>query len=130
MRGKNRSKPIDVLVEEARGIAQRGVKELVVVAEDTTHYGLDLERRRMVHELIEQLADVDGIEWVRLMYAYPHTVRPELTAVMREHPNVVPYLDIPIQHISSNMLRAMKRGVSSEQVAQILRYVLTGALPG
>lgn len=129
MRGKNRSKPIDVLVEEARDIAARGVKELVVVAEDTTHYGIDLERRRMVHELIEQLADVDGIEWVRLMYAYPHTVRPELTTVMREHPNVVPYLDIPIQHISSNMLRAMKRGVSSEQVREIL-YRLRDEVPG
>ena len=67
MRGKNRSKPVDVLVEEARGIAARGVKELVIVAEDTTHYGIDLERRRMVHELIEQLANVDGIEWVRLI---------------------------------------------------------------
>jgi ribosomal protein S12 methylthiotransferase len=120
MRGRNRSKPIDVLVEEARDLAERGVKELVVVAEDSTAYGLDMERRRMLHELLEQLSMVDGIEWIRLMYAYPHTVQPELTTVMRDADKVVPYLDIPIQHISTPMLRAMKRGVSSSQVRDIL----------
>ncbi|MFK7738824.1 MAG: 30S ribosomal protein S12 methylthiotransferase RimO [Planctomycetota bacterium] len=120
MRGRNRSKPIDVLVEEAETLAAGGVKELVVVAEDSTHYGMDSERKRLIHVLLEKLADVDGIEWVRLMYAYPHTVLPELTTFLREHPKAVKYLDIPIQHISSNMLRAMKRGVKSEQVRGIL----------
>ncbi len=120
MRGRNRSKPIDVLVEEAQGLATAGVKELVVVAEDSTHYGMDSEKKRLIHVLLEQLAEVDGIEWVRLMYAYPHTVLPELTTFLREHPRAVPYLDIPIQHISSPMLRAMKRGVKSEQVRRIL----------
>jgi ribosomal protein S12 methylthiotransferase len=120
MRGRNRSKPIDVLVEEAQSLAAAGIKELVVVAEDSTAYGMDLNKKRQIHTLLEQLAEVDGIEWVRLMYAYPHTVLPELTQFLREHPKAVKYLDIPIQHISSPMLRAMKRGVKSEQVRGIL----------
>ncbi|MEZ6037547.1 MAG: 30S ribosomal protein S12 methylthiotransferase RimO [Planctomycetota bacterium] len=120
MRGKNRSKPLDVLVEEAQGLAAAGVKELVVVAEDSTAYGLDIDKKRHIHTLLERLGSVDGIEWIRLMYAYPHTVLPELTTFLREHPKAVKYLDIPIQHISSPMLRAMKRGVKSEQVRGIL----------
>ncbi|MFO1077546.1 MAG: 30S ribosomal protein S12 methylthiotransferase RimO [Planctomycetota bacterium] len=120
MRGKNRSKPIDVLVEEAEVLAAAGIKELVVVAEDSTAYGLDFARKRLIHELLERLGDVAGIRWIRLMYAYPHTVAPELTRFLREHPKAVKYLDIPIQHISSPMLKAMKRGVSSEQVRGIL----------
>ena len=120
MRGRNRSKPIDVLVDEAEGLAAAGVKELVVVAEDSTAYGLDVDGKRRIHELLERLGDIDGIRWIRLMYAYPHTVLPALTTFLREHPKAVQYLDIPIQHISSKMLRAMKRGVKSEQVRGIL----------
>ena len=120
MRGKNRSKPMDVLLEEAQSIAAQGVKELVIVAEDTTAYGLDLDRKRGIHVLLGKLADTPGIEWVRLMYAYPHTVLPDLTTVMREHAKVVPYLDIPVQHVSGAMLRAMRRGVSTAQVRGIL----------
>jgi len=100
-----------------------------VVAEDSTAYGLDIDRKRSIHTLIAQLADVDGIDWIRLMYAYPHTVLPALTTVMREHPKVVPYLDIPIQHIASDTLRAMKRGVSSQQVRDIL-WRLRDEVPG
>lgn len=120
MRGRNRSKPMDVLVEETRQLAAAGVQELVVVAEDTTAYGLDVDRKRRIHELLEKLGDVDGIRWIRLMYAYPHTVAKELTTFLREHAKAVKYLDIPIQHISSPMLKAMKRGVSKEQVRGIL----------
>lgn len=120
MRGRNRSKPMDVLVEEAQSLAAAGVQELVVVAEDTTAYGLDTTRKRQIHTLLERLGDVDGIRWIRLMYAYPHTVAPELTTFLREHPKAVKYLDIPIQHISSPMLKAMKRAVSREQVRGIL----------
>jgi ribosomal protein S12 methylthiotransferase len=129
MRGRNRSKPIDVLVEEANGLAARGVKELVVVAEDSTAYGLDTERRRTIHELLVRLAEVDGVEWIRLMYAYPHTVGRELTDVLRDNPKIVPYLDIPVQHIAGPMLRAMRRGVSSEQVRGIL-WRLRDEVPG
>ncbi len=129
MRGRNRSKPLDVLLEEARSIAAQGVKEIVVVAEDTTAWDLDVTRKRRIHELLEALAGIDGIAWIRLMYAYPHTVRPELTRVLRELGNVVPYLDIPIQHIASPMLRAMKRGVSGAQVRGILDRLRT-EVPG
>ena len=129
MRGRNRSKPMEVLREEAEGIARAGVKEIVVVAEDSTAYGLDLFRQRRLADLLEQLASVDGIEWIRVMYAYPHTVDRRLTSVRREQPKVVPYLDIPIQHIAAPMLRAMKRGVSTEQVAEIL-WRLRDEVPG
>ncbi len=129
MRGRNRSKPIDVLVEEARDLAAAGVKELVVVAEDSTAYGLDFARRRLLHELLARLGEVDGIGWIRVMYAYPHTVGPDLTSVLRDHGKLVRYLDIPIQHISSTMLRAMKRGVSKEQVEGIL-WRLREEVPG
>ncbi len=129
MRGKNRSKPMDVLVEEATALAAAGIKELVVVAEDSTAYGLDFARKRLIHELLERLGDVSGIAWIRLMYAYPHTVAPELTRFLREHQKAVKYLDIPIQHISSPMLKAMKRGVSGEQVRGILDRLRT-EVPG
>jgi ribosomal protein S12 methylthiotransferase len=129
MRGRNRSKPIDVLVEEATDLAAAGIRELVVVAEDSTAYGLDVSRKRQLHELLTRLGDVDGIAWIRLMYAYPHTVGPDLTTVLREHGKMVRYLDIPIQHISSPMLRAMKRGVSCEQVEAIL-WRLREEVPG
>ncbi len=129
MRGRNRSKPIDVLVEEAHNLAAAGVQELVVVAEDSTAYGLDTTRRRQIHVLLEKLAEVDGIRWIRLMYAYPHTVLPELTTFLREHPKAVKYLDIPIQHIASRMLKAMKRGVSGDQVRGILDR-LRAEVPG
>lgn len=129
MRGRNRSKPMDVLVEEAEALAAQGVVELVVVAEDTTAYGLDLDRRRQIHVLLERLAAIPAIRWIRLMYAYPHTVGKELTRVLRECDKVVPYLDIPIQHISTKMLRAMRRGVSSQQVEDIL-WRLREEVPG
>lgn len=129
MRGRNRSKPMDVLVEEAENLGNAGVREIVVVAEDSTAYGLDVDRKRSIHTLMQRLGDTESIDWIRLMYAYPHTVLPELTAVLREHPKVVPYLDIPIQHISGPMLRAMKRGVSSAQVRDILAR-LRDEVPG
>jgi ribosomal protein S12 methylthiotransferase len=129
MRGRNRSKPMDVLVDEAKSLAAAGVKELVIVAEDTTAYGLDIDRKRHIHTLLEKLADVDGIQWIRLMYAYPHTVLPELTTFLREHEKAVKYLDIPIQHISSPMLKSMKRAVSKEQVEGIL-WRLRDEVPG
>jgi ribosomal protein S12 methylthiotransferase len=129
IRGKHTSKPIDTLVGEARGLAQGGVKELVLVAEDSTDFGMDRDRRRRLHELLPALGEVEGIEWIRVLYAYPHTVSKELTTVLREHPKVVKYLDIPIQHIAGPMLKAMKRGVSHEQVRGILDR-LRAEVPG
>ena len=129
MRGRNRSRPFEVLVEEAGNLGRQGIRELVLVAEDTTHYGLDLYQERRIHELLEAIATSSGAAWVRLMYAYPHTVTPALTRVMRETPQVVRYLDIPIQHLAAPMLKAMKRGVSTEQVAGIL-HRLRDEVPG
>ena len=129
MRGRNRSKPMEMLIDEAKDLAAAGVKELVIVAEDTTAYGLDIDRKRHIHTLLEKLGEVDGIQWIRLMYAYPHTVLPELTTFLREHPKAVKYLDIPIQHISSPLLRSMKRAVSKEQVEGIL-WRLRDEVPG
>jgi ribosomal protein S12 methylthiotransferase len=129
MRGRNRSKPLDALAEEAVNLAAAGVKELVVVAEDSTAYGLDFAKKRLLPRLLERIADTPGIEWVRLMYAYPHTVGKDLTAVLREQGKLVKYLDIPIQHIATPVLRAMKRGVDHEQVAGILRR-LRDEVPG
>lgn len=129
MRGRNRSKPMDVLVEEAESLAAAGVRELVVVAEDSTAYGLDFARRRLIHELLARLGAVDGIGWIRLMYAYPHTISQQLTTLLREHEKLVKYLDIPVQHLSSPMLRAMKRGTSRQQVADIL-WRLRDEVPG
>src|SRR5690606_35771096 len=113
----------------AERLVAQGVREIVVVAEDSTAYGLDSERKRLIHVLLERIADLPGVAWVRLMYAYPHTVLPELTRVLREHPKVVPYLDIPVQHVSSAMLRGMRRGVSAEQVQGIL-WRLRDEVPG
>ncbi|MCB9881357.1 MAG: 30S ribosomal protein S12 methylthiotransferase RimO [Planctomycetes bacterium] len=130
IRGKQRSKPIEVLVEEARGLASGGVKELVLVAEDSTAYGMDWSgRQRRLADLLVALGEVDGIEWIRVLYAYPHTVSSKITEQLRDNPKVVPYIDIPIQHISGPMLRAMKRGVSSEQVRGILDR-LRSEVPG
>ena len=121
IRGKQRSKPIEILVEEARGLVAGGVKELVLIAEDSTAYGMDwANRQRKLADLLVALSEVDGLEWIRVLYAYPHTVSKRITEQLRDNPKVVPYLDIPIQHISGPMLRAMKRGVSTEQVRRIL----------
>ncbi|MAE75962.1 MAG: 30S ribosomal protein S12 methylthiotransferase RimO, partial [Planctomycetes bacterium] len=121
IRGRQRSKPIEILVEEARGLASGGVKELILVAEDSTAFGMDWPgRQRRLADLLEALSGVDGIEWIRVLYAYPHTVSSRITEQLRENPKVVPYIDIPIQHIAAPMLKAMKRGVSSEQVRGIL----------
>lgn len=120
IRGKMRSKPIETLVEEARQIADLGVPEIVVVAEDSTGYGRDLGQRHLLPRAIEALADVPGIEWVRVMYAYPNDFPWDLTRLLREHPHVVPYLDIPVQHIATPMLRAMRRAGSGDAVRAVL----------
>ncbi|MBL8899977.1 MAG: 30S ribosomal protein S12 methylthiotransferase RimO [Planctomycetes bacterium] len=129
IRGKMRSKPIETLVEEARQIADLGVPEIVVVAEDSTGYGRDLGQRHLLPRAIEALADVPGIAWVRVMYAYPNDFPWDLTRLLREHPRVVPYLDIPTQHIATNMLRAMRRAGSGDAVRAVLER-LRSEVPG
>ncbi len=119
IRGKHRSKPIERLVEEARQLAASGAKELNLVAQDTTAYGMDLYGRLALPELLTALSDVDGIQWLRLLYCYPTMVRLPLLDVLRDQPKVIPYIDMPLQHGDDQMLKAMKRGGSVEQYKRL-----------
>lgn len=109
IRGPHVSVPMETLLEEARKLADRGVRELIVIAQDTTYYGLDLYGRRRLAELLEALCRIDGIRWIRLHYAYPTAFPDEVIEVMAREPKICKYLDIPFQHISDNQLKAMQR---------------------
>lgn len=120
IRGKHISVPIEVLVEEAKTLSRRGVKELIVIAQDTTYYGIDIYGKRRIAELMSELCKVEGIEWIRLHYAYPSGFPDELIDVMASEPKICKYLDIPFQHISDSQLRAMRRGGSSAQNYELI----------
>ncbi len=120
IRGKHISVPQENLVAEAEFLAQKGVKELILVAQDTTYYGVDLYGRRNVAELIDRLSDVKGIEWIRLLYAYPAAFPDDLLDVMANNPKVCKYLDIPLQHISDKVLANMRRSVDGEQTRRLV----------
>ncbi len=109
IRGRHISVPMEELLREAEGLAQKGVRELIVIAQDTTYYGVDLYKKRCLAELLTQLCKIEGIEWIRLHYAYPTGFPDEVIEVMAREPKICNYLDIPFQHISDNMLRSMKR---------------------
>ncbi|UKN01710.1 30S ribosomal protein S12 methylthiotransferase RimO [Paracrocinitomix mangrovi] len=142
MRGKHVSTPIDQLVENAKSLAGQGVKELMLIAQDLTYYGLDIYKKRNLAELLDKLADVNGIDWIRLHYAFPSGFPMDILDVMNERENVCNYLDMPLQHGSTNMLKAMKRGITREKtedlIAQIrdkvpgiaLRTTLISGFPG
>ncbi len=119
IRGKHRSKPIERLVQEARQLAASGARELNLVAQDTTAYGMDLYGRLALPELLRALAGVEGVRWLRLLYCYPTMVRQPLIDALRELPQVIPYIDMPLQHGDDLMLKAMKRGGSVEQYKRI-----------
>ncbi|MCB9914693.1 MAG: 30S ribosomal protein S12 methylthiotransferase RimO [Planctomycetes bacterium] len=118
IRGTHRSKPVEALVSEAEELVGAGAKELVLVAEDSTWWGRDLGLR--LPHLVERLADVEGLHWLRLMYAYPNDFPWELTTLLREHPRVATYLDMPVQHAATDVLRAMRRAGSGDQVRRLL----------
>ena len=120
MRGKHRSKPIEHVVQEARALAARGVKELILIAQELTYYGVDLYRKRMLSDLLHRLADVEGIAWIRLHYAYPTRFPTEVFDVMRERTEVCNYLDIPLQHASDPMLQAMKRQTTVREMKALI----------
>lgn len=115
IRGKHVSVPMEELIEEATALAAKGVRELIVIAQDTTYYGLDLYGKRRLGELLRALCSIDGIEWVRLHYAYPAHFPQEVIEAMRDEPKICKYLDIPLQHISDRMLRSMRRGLSKAE---------------
>lgn len=120
IRGKHVSVPMDELVAEARSIAARGVKEFIVIAQDTTYYGLDLYGERRLGALLRALCLIDGIQWIRLHYAYPAQFPQDVIDAMRDEPKICKYLDIPFQHISDDMLRTMRRGLTKEQTYSLI----------
>ena len=121
MRGKHVSQPIEKLVKEAEGLARNGVKELILIAQDLTYYGLDLYKKRNLAELLSELVKVDGIEWIRLHYAFPTGFPMDVLELMRREPKICNYLDIPLQHISDNILKSMRRGTTQAKTTRLLR---------
>lgn len=120
MRGNHVSRSIDDLVAEAKGLVKRGVKEVMLIAQELTYYGLDIYKKRALPELLHKLADVEGLEWIRLHYAYPSKFPLEIIDVMKERPNICNYLDMPLQHASNNMLKAMKRQITREEMEELV----------
>lgn len=120
MRGKNVSQPIEQLVEESQKLAQKGVKELILIAQDLTYYGIDIYGERRLATLLKELAKVDGIEWIRLHYAYPTGFPKDVLEVMRDEPKICNYIDIPLQHINTDILKSMRRGHNRVQLEQLL----------
>ncbi len=119
IRGRFRSKPMELILEEARELVADGARELILVAQDTTYYGIDIEGKSLLAKLMKRLArEVDGLEWIRLMYAYPHQVTPELIEVMAEEEKILPYLDMPLQHVNQRLLKDMRRGGSQKLIEQ------------
>lgn len=129
MRGKHRSTPIEDLVTEANKLAAKGVKELILIAQDLTYYGLDLYKKRNLAELLEALVKIEGIEWIRLHYAFPTGFPMDVLEVMKREPKICNYLDIPLQHISDNILKSMRRGTTKEKTTRLLRE-FREAVPG
>ena len=123
MRGKHRSTPIEDLVKQAEGLVEQGVKELILIAQDLTYYGLDLYRERRLAELVRRLSDVDGIDWIRLHYAFPSGFPMDVLDVMAERDNVCHYLDMPLQHGADQVLKNMRRGITRTKTAKLLKDI-------
>jgi len=123
MRGKHVSKPIDQLIQEAKNLAKKGVRELILIAQDASHYGLDIYKKRRLADLMKYLSDVDGIEWIRLHYAYPSGFPLEVLDVIKERNNICNYLDIPLQHINDDLLKSMRRGTNKKKTNALLQTI-------
>lgn len=121
MRGKHRSTPIEDLVQQAKKLAKEGVKELVLIAQDLTYYGLDLYKKRSLAQLLEALVQVDGIEWIRLHYAFPTGFPMDVLEIMKREPKICNYLDIPLQHIADPILKSMRRGTTKKKTTTLLQ---------
>lgn len=129
MRGKHRSTPIEDLVRQAESLAKDGVKELILIAQDLTYYGLDIYKKRNLAELLEALVKVEGIEWIRMHYAFPTGFPMDVLEVMKREPKVCNYLDIPLQHISDSILKSMRRGTTKAKTTALLAD-FRAAVPG
>lgn len=123
MRGKHQSIPIEDLVSQAKNLAKSGTKELLIIAQDSTYYGLDLYRERKLAELLTRLSDVNGIEWIRLHYAFPGGFPLDVLDVIQERTNICKYLDMPLQHISNPLLTSMRRGTTKEKTNQLIQQI-------
>lgn len=121
MRGKHRSTPIENIIAEAEKLAAKGIKELMLIAQDLTYYGLDIYKKRALADLLRELVKVDGIEWIRLHYAFPTGFPMDVLEVMKNEPKVCNYLDIPLQHINTEILKSMKRGTTHEKTTALLK---------
>ena len=123
MRGKHKSKPIKELVKEASNLAKDGVKELILIAQDLTYYGLDLYKKRELSSLLRELVKVEGIEWIRLHYAFPNGFPLDVLDVIKNEKKVCNYVDIPLQHISSKILKSMRRGSKKENIIELIKKI-------
>jgi ribosomal protein S12 methylthiotransferase len=129
MRGKHVSRPIESLVEEAKLLVSRGVKEIMLIAQELTYYGLDIYKKRELPKLLRLLSDIPGLEWIRLHYAYPSKFPMEIIDAMKERENICNYLDMPLQHASNSMLKAMKRQITREEMEDIIGEI-KNRIPG
>ena len=123
MRGKHISIPMEQLVENAKSLAAKGTKELILIAQDLTYYGLDIYKKRNLAELLEKLAEVDGIEWIRLHYAFPQGFPMDALDVIKDNKKICKYLDMPLQHISDNMLKSMRRGTTKQRTIDLVNKI-------
>ncbi|MEL6131767.1 MAG: 30S ribosomal protein S12 methylthiotransferase RimO [Bacteroidota bacterium] len=123
MRGKHNSRSIEMLVDEAKFLVSKGVKELMLIAQDLTYYGLDLYGKRRLNDLLKALSDVEGLEWIRLHYAYPSGFPVEILPTIRERSNICNYLDMPLQHISDNVLKHMRRGINQKRTEDLVKRI-------
>jgi ribosomal protein S12 methylthiotransferase len=142
MRGQHVSKPMEALVQEAESLVKKGVKEIMLIAQELTYYGLDIYKKRMLGDLMNRLADVPGLEWIRLHYAYPSKFPLDVLDVMRQRDNICNYLDMPLQHASDHMLQAMRRNITRAEMEELtaairekvpgicLRTTLIAGFPG
>ena len=123
MRGRHISKPIDQIILEAKNLIRNGVREIMLIAQDSTYYGIDIYKKRAMSELLKKLSDVKGLDWIRIHYAYPAGFPMDIIEVMRERDNICNYLDIPLQHGSTNMLKIMKRGITREKTDELIKNI-------
>lgn len=123
MRGGHRSRSMEDIIREAEMLVAQGVKELIVIGQDTTYYGLDLYKKRMLAQLLEALSDVKGVQWIRLMYAYPAKFPHDILPVINSRANICKYIDMPMQHISTNVLKSMRRGITRRTLEELMNTI-------
>jgi ribosomal protein S12 methylthiotransferase len=129
MRGQHISKPVEEIIKEAELLVRKGVKEIMLIAQELTYYGLDIYKKRMLADLLNRLADINGLEWIRLHYAYPSKFPMEVLDVIRERENICNYLDMPLQHASDDMLKAMRRQITKAEMEELI-YATREKVPG